>query len=180
MTTDRAIIALPRLDGESAKAHAAKVRYVTMGEGRSLEKVRVQSEGIAGATKRLATLEDWSSRYDWQAAARQYDETIQFLTLQEAAQEYRADLKAHRDKARKAGSDLYAVAQALLIQCGRAVQGQRIEGKDGKTYTIPAMELTPSTLSTVVKALQTALDLEAQALRIDDLLPRLATNDDSE
>lgn len=174
-----ATIELPRRteDGESARAHEMRVAYATMGPGRSLEKLR-QKYGKSAAY--IRQLEEWSSQYGWVESARQYDEQQVFLTIQEASASYRRDLEAHREKAMRAGSDLFTVAQALLVQCGRAIRGERIEGKDGKTYVIPAMELTPSTLATVTRAMTTALDLEAHALRIAELLPRLTDESDSQ
>jgi hypothetical protein len=170
-----ATIEIPRLPDESSRAYEARVRYVTMGPERSIDKVAHQ-RGIKTGS-RSTTLLEWSRQYGWVESARQYDEQQAFLTIQEAAATYRKDLEEHRAKTMKAGGDLFTVAQALLVQCGRAIRGQQIEGKDGKLYTIPAMELTPTTLATAARALTTALDLEAHALRIADLLPKLSTDE---
>lgn len=159
---------------ESARAKAAKTAYITMGPERSLEKVGQKY------AKSVPLLKRWSALYNWQEEARRWDDQQLFIARQMAGDAYRRDLEAHREKAMRAGSDLFTVAQALLVQCGRAIRGERIEGKDGKTYIIPAMELTPSTLTTVTRALTTALDLEAHALRIADLLPRLTDESDSQ
>lgn len=66
--------------GETARAHTAFLDYVRLGPGRSLRKLcqgyRGQSEGEAGAetppTRRLATLEVWSVRFEWQARLLAY------------------------------------------------------------------------------------------------------------
>jgi hypothetical protein len=174
---DTLSVTIPQENDETARAYAARVIYLTMGPSRSLEKIRGQSVGNVRVTNRLATLEEWSVRYNWVESSRRYDQILSDITIQEAAATYRKDLEEHRAKTMKAGGDLFTVAQALLVQCGRAIRGQQIEGKDGKLYTIPAMELTPTTLATAARALTTALDLEAHALRIADLLPKLSTDE---
>jgi hypothetical protein len=166
-----ATIEIPRLPDESSRAYEARVSYVTMGPARSIDAVTQKWN------KSRSLFARWSEQYGWVDSARLYDEQQAFLTIQEAAATYRKDLEEHRTKTMKAGGDLFTVAQALLVQCGRAIRGQQIEGKDGKLYTIPAMELTPTTLATAARALTTALDLEAHALRIADLLPKLSTDE---
>lgn len=163
---------IPRLDGETPRAYAARVEYLTAGAGRSLEKLR-QSIGM----RSVRYLEVWSTRYRWVEHARRYDETLAGLAAQDAATKYRAELEEHRTRYAKTGKDLHAVAAALLAQLGRAVYGQTIKGADGNTYTIPAIELTAGTITQVSRAITTAADLEAHALRIAELLPRLTTDE---
>lgn len=180
MTSPLPQIDIPRMEGETARAYAARVEYITAGEGRSIDKLLDQKR--IKSVSRSSTLLHWSAKYGWVESARQYDNTLATLKAQHAAQAelsaYREALESHRTRYQKAGQDLHTVASALLTQCARAIKGERIEGKDGKIYTIPAMELTPTSLSTAMRALTTAADLEAHALRIADLLPRL--NHDSE
>lgn len=174
-------IELPRLPDESARAYAARVEYVTMGAGRSLEKLRVQSGGKAGIPRRFNTLAEWSARYDWAGSARQYDEQIAYITIQEAQAKYRTDLEAHRKKASDAGQALYAVAGQLITAINKALAGPRkIRDKDGKEYTLHSIDLNANTFSIAARAMQAALDLEAHALAVDVLLPKLGQADDSE
>lgn len=170
MTTP--VTTVPRLDDESTRAHAAKIVYVTMGPQRSLEAVG-QKLG-----KSKALMERWSVAHDWAATARAWDDQQAAAALAQAAEQYARDLEAHRARAKRSADELYAVAAGLLQQCARAVRGQTIEGKDGKLYTIPAMELTPATFGTAMRGLLAALDLEAHALGVDKLLPTLGGNDE--
>ena len=178
MTTDTLTIEIPKIENETPRAFAARAEYLTMGAGRSLDKLR-QKHGKTTASY-TRQLEDWSAKYGWQKSASEYDRMLADIAAQQHADAYRRDLEAYRDKALKAGRDLFTVAQALLIQCSRAIQGQQIEGKDGKVYTIPAMELTPTTLATASRALLQALDIEAHALRVADILPQLTEAHDGE
>ena len=68
----------------------------------------------------------------------------------------------------------HAIASGLLAQCARAIRGEVVIDKDGKAHTIPAMELTPASLRVAMQALTIAADLEAHALRLGELLPRLS------
>lgn len=172
MTTTPPAITIPRHEGESARAYAARVEYVTAGPGRSIDKVGQQRGNKKATPSGLITR--WSSTYGWVKSAEQYDNTLATLHAQQAGQRYLEELEDHRARYQKAGKDLYATATGLLGQCVRAIRGEAIKGEDGKTYLIPAMELTPATLSTVLRALTTAADLEAHALRLGELLPKLS------
>lgn len=175
-------IEIPRLPEETNRAYSARVEYLTLGAGRSFDRLldRPQSATIAPPTKRRDTLVDWSVRYNWQEHARRYDETLASLAAQAHSEQYRKDLEEHRARYQKAGRDLHAVAQGLMGTLAQSIRGRSIEGKDGKVYTIPAMEMTPNTLAIAARALTIAADLEAHALRIADILPSLTDGHDSE
>lgn len=171
--TNPTTIELPRIEGESARAYAARVEYVTMGAGRSLERLveRAQSAPKARLTQRLATLKEWSAQYGWVDSARQYDEQVSYLTIQDAADKHRADLEDHRKKAMDAGRSLYGVAGQMLQQLNVALANPRqIKGEDGKVYVLHGIEMTSATLTTVARALTMALDLSAHALGVDTVL----------
>lgn len=165
----------PRLPGETPRAYSSRLAYLLLGPGRSLAKLveRAQSEPGASPTKRLATLKKWCAEFDWTDWAAQYDHALAANAARAQAAEYQRQLEAHRDRARKTGEELYTAARALLQQCMRAVRGQVIRGEDGREYSIPAMELTPATFSTAMRGLLMALDMEAHALGLDELLPTL-------
>jgi hypothetical protein len=171
--TNPTTIELPRLENESARAYAARVEYVTMGAGRSLETIG-QKLG-----KSKALMERWSSKYGWVSSAEKYDADVSYITVQDAADKYVTDLEAHRKKASDAGAALYAVAGQLIKQINTALANpKKIKGEDGKWYTLHGVDLTANTFSIAARAMQTALDLEAHALNLDRLLPSLT--DDSE
>ncbi len=163
---------VPRLEQESARAHAMKVAYVTMGPERSLEKIRQKYSKNASYLRQLA---EWSTQYDWAATARAWDDQQAALALADASAQYRADLEDHRKRYGDAGKALYQVAAQLLKQLSQLAgqQPRVIEGKDGKMYKIPGIELTPATLTVASRAMTIAADLEAHALRIGDILPKL-------
>lgn len=158
-------IELPRLDGERAERYEARVIYVTMGAARSLEAVR-QKIGKRSARR----LEMWSAEDHWTDHARQYDDQVAYLTVQEAAAQYQEDLKSFRVKYGKAGDDLHKVASAMLSLFARYLQGKTIEDKNGVKHVIPAVEMNANTLGQIKAALQAAADLEALALRVEHLL----------
>lgn len=165
-------IAIPRLEGESSRAYAARVEYVTAGPQRDLRTLAQKLD------KSLTIIGRWSSHYDWVEHARRYDDTLAGMVAQEAADAYRADLEAHRKKAMEAGQGLYAVAGQLLKKLNSALASPRqVEGADGKLYTLHGIDFNAAVLTTVSRALQTALDLEAHALGVDRLLPSLEADD---
>jgi hypothetical protein len=165
-------ITLPTLEGETPKAYQARVRYLMLGERRTLDAVAQE------LSKSRSLIARWSERYGWYELAQQYDQSMAGLAARRAAQAYLDDLEAHRERTKRVAGDLYTVAAGLLAQCSRAIKGQTIEGRDGKTYTIPKMELTPASLATATRGLMAALELEAHALDLDKLLPSLTEGGD--
>ena len=77
-----------RQSNESAKAYEAARTYFEMGASRSLEVVRRK----LGKSKEIC--ERWSSKYDWVARARAYDDHQQ--ELQEKAREKAAEIEAEK------------------------------------------------------------------------------------
>jgi hypothetical protein len=173
------ISTIERLPDESARAYRARVEYVTMGPGRSLDKLRAQSGHKAGIPNRRSTLAGWSTRFDWQATAVGWDNQQAAAIAQAKADEYRQKIEAHREKAEQAGDALFTVAGQLIKAVNQALAGPRkIKGEDGKVYTVHAIELNANTFSIAAKAMQVALDLKAHSLGIERLIPLL--DDDSE
>ena len=128
-----------------------------MGAGRSMERLlaRPQSATNAPPTKRLETLKEWSVRFGWVESARQYDEQVSYVAVQEAAEQYRADLADYRKRYGEMGKALLGVSAKLLTKLNR---------------TVETLALEPSTLNLITNAAKTAADLEALALRIEHLL----------
>jgi hypothetical protein len=171
---DTALSIIPRLDDETPRAHAAKVAYVTAGPGRSLDKLRQQI-----GNRSVRYLEQWSARFDWAATARAWDDQQAAAVARDASDAYRADLEAHRKVSMDTGKVLHAVASNLLSQVNNALTSpRRIEGKDGKWYTLHGVELTSNSLAVASRAMLAALDLQAHALGVDRILTGLT--DDSE
>lgn len=168
-------ITLPRHEGESARAYEARVAYAEMGAQRSTAKVAQK----LGKSKTL--MDRWSERHGWAATARQWDDGMVFITLQEAAARHRDDLEQHRTRYLQAADDLYQIASALLKQHSHAIAGRRIvEADTGKVYYIPAMKLDSATLGAAIKGLTTAADLAAHALDIPRLQAALTAQEGGE
>lgn len=156
--SNKLTIEVPRLDGETPRAYAARVEYLTMGAQRSIDKVAYQKGIKAGS--RSSTLLEWSRQFNWVEHAARYDQALAAVAVAEHAEQYRQELEEHRQRYQKAGQALYGVAISMLSQLRAA-----------------PVEYTPAALSTIARALTTAGDLEAHALRIADLLPKLDRHD---
>lgn len=161
-------IELPRIEGESARAYAARVEYVTMGPQRSLE---ILSQKY---TKNIQLFKKWSAQYGWVESAKKYDSDMAYITVNEAAERHRADLEAHRKEAMDSGRVLLQLANGLAKTLSDALQQPRIiEGKDGKKYTLHKVVADAATLTTIGRAYTAALDLKAHALGVESLLAQL-------
>lgn len=168
-------ITLPRIDGESSRAYAARIEYITAGPNRDLRTIAQK------LNKSLTIVGRWSSQYGWVEEAAKYDQTVYTLAAQDASDKYRADLEKHREEAREAGHALYAVSGQLIKAINQALAGpKKIKGEDGKIYTIHNIELNANTFSIAARGMQTALDLKAHALGVDKLLPSLEAEDQSD
>jgi hypothetical protein len=166
-TTDTATTTvIPRLEGESNRAYEMRVRYVTMGPGRSIDKVGQQS-----SDKRAAGhIQRWASQFDWAATARAWDDQRAAEVSAAAADSYRRELEDHRERYGKAGKALHNLAAAYLNKLA-----QRIKDLDSSEIKAGRLALD---VRTAAAALQIAGDLEAHALRVADLLPKLDSGDD--
>ncbi len=153
--------------------HRCACAYFGMGAERSQEAV---SQKLAKSRQLLSR---WSAQHGWTERAREYDAALAKEASAAHTARYLADLEAHRKRSMEAGSALYTVAGQLIKQLNYALsQPRKIEGKDGKTYTIHSVELNANTFAVAARGITAALDLEAHALGIDKLLPELG--DDSE
>ncbi len=162
--------ALRRLPHEPARAHGRLVKYAALGPGRSLARIAAQIAADEGAPDDVGKLsakrrqvERWSSAWDWQKRVTAYDDALTVQVARDNARHYRAELEDHRVRYGGAGKVLYNVAGSLLERFRRNPE---------------EVELTPQALAVVVRALTTAADLEAHALGLDQLLPRLSGDED--
>jgi hypothetical protein len=145
---------IERLPDESARAFRARTEYVMMGPDRSLDKLRQRIGKSAAYTRQL---EEWSSRYDWGATARAWDDQQAASALHQASEAYRADLADYRKRYGDMGKALYRSAAKML---------RKINAK----LDDPKTELGAGALLTALNAAKTAADLEALALRVENLL----------
>lgn len=155
--TNTTTIEIPKQAGERAERYEARTLYLTMGANRSQEHVAQK----LGKSRQL--IGRWSAEDGWAEQASNYDQTLANLAARAHAAQYQEDLKEHRERYQKAGKALYGVATQMLASLQKSQS---------------SIEYTPAALSVIARALTTAGDLEAHALRVADLLPRLT--DDSE
>lgn len=145
-----------QLPNESAKAYEAACVYFGMGADRSQEAV---SQTLA---KSRQIISRWSAQHQWVDRSRQYDAAVQQDVAAQRTAQYLADVKDHQQRYRDTGKALHNVGVRLLRRFANEID---------------SMELTPNSLAVLVKALTTAGDLEAHALALDELLPRLEGNE---
>ena len=171
MTTAPAI-EIPRLPNERNERYEARTAYLVAGADRDLRSVAQKFN------KSVSLIARWSAADRWGDLSQDYDNTLATIAAQRHAQQYLADLEENRARYGKAGKRLYNAASVLLTACEQAIAGKVIKGEDGVTYAIPAMKITPMALAVAMRALTVAADLEAHALRVADLLPRLTGEGD--
>jgi hypothetical protein len=93
--------AFERLDGESAKAYSAFCVYRDLGSERSLQKA---AEIVYGSGAKRGQLERWSSKFDWVARCRTYDDWKEMLVqsaIAEREQQAAGDVAAREAKLRE-------------------------------------------------------------------------------
>jgi hypothetical protein len=163
--------ALAQRDGETAKAHAAFLDYVLMGPGRSLRKLYAKYRGRTeigpGAekppTRRLATLSEWSVKYDWQERLTAYQEERD-RREQEA---WEARRKAVREADWEAGEALRDLAADILAETPNFLKTTRrlVKGKGGQ----PDREVITVgiEIAALIKALELASKLQALAAGVE-------------
>jgi hypothetical protein len=158
-------IEIPRLDGETSAAYAARLAYLVAGPNRSLAKICGQVVGNSRVSNRLGTLETWSSRFHWADSARRYDDHVASLMLQQAAQAHREAIEQHRIDAMDLSGRLLRLGRDMIDALGAQVD---------------ALEYKPADLSAAVKALVTGLDIRAHALDLPRLLASIEVDTDDD
>lgn len=143
----------PQLPNESSQAYEAACLYFGMGADRSQEAV---SDKLAKSRQLLSR---WSAQHNWIERARQYDADVAEDIAAEHTRRYLADLEDHKTRYAQAGKVLFALAQKLARRFNDEIDG---------------LEITPNTLAVLNRTYQVAGDLEAHALGVEQLLPKLA------
>lgn len=146
-----------QLPTESPQAYQAACEYFSMGVERSQEDVARK------LSKSRQLMGRWSAQHDWVERAAEYDQAMQDEAAQERTKRYLADLEDHRTRYQQAGRALYQVAGKLLKRMDREVDN---------------LDLTPAALGILLRAFTTAGDMEAHALNLDELMPKLTGDGD--
>jgi hypothetical protein len=150
-------IELPQYENESPQAYEARVLFVTMGINRTIRKV---AEKLG---KHPSALGRWSMLHGWLECAKQYDETVLNLEVQQRSHEYRQAIAAHRSEAIEVGDELLVLGRSMAKEIMQRMSKMRYK---------------PSDLQTAVKAILYGMDLKAHALELDRLLERDTTDGD--
>lgn len=154
--SDKPRIELPRYDGESAQAYAARVDYVTAGPKRSYIATGERYK------KALTQINRWGSRFKWVECAEQYDNAVYSVEISARTQDYAQSIAAHRSTALTVGDELVTMGRALAQQI---------------TSRLDIMDYKPSDLQTAVKAILYGMDLKAHALELDRVLEKSSDED---
>jgi len=152
MTTETPTIEIPRLDGESSRAYDARVRYITMGPQRSIDKVSgAQKDG----KRSVRYVFGWSERFNWVDHARRYDDAVASLFISRATSEYQQQLEQQRQQAFSLGTEMLDAARAMLAD----IMARRQQ-----------MDYRPGDLAIVAKVAMAGLEARSHALNIDRLM----------
>jgi hypothetical protein len=156
MVKNETTITLPRLDNESAPRYQARTEYILMGADRSLDHVAQK------LSKSSQLLKRWSAEDGWVELAAQHDQTVYTVAAQAQSDAYRADLADYRKRYGEMGKALYQASGLLLKRVIAQAQ---------------SMDVGVGTLTLITNAAKTAADLEALALRVEDLLQSERSSD---
>ena len=160
--------ALTRRDGETTKGHAAFIDYALMGPGRSLRKLcdryRGQKDGEPGAEKppttRVATLEEWSAKHEWQKRIAAWDKERQQVEQAHIDTRRRALLEANWETGealRGLAADILAQAPNFLKTTRKLVKGH--EGQPDREVITLGIDI-----AAMLKALALANEFQQQAV----------------
>lgn len=158
---------LAQRDGETKKAHQAFIDYALMGPGRSLRKLCARYRGQAGdeagtekpPTRRLTTLGEWSSTYDWQKRIEAWNTEQQ--QVDQAQWEERR--RAIREADWEAGEALRELAGDILAQAPQFLKTTRRLVKGSKGQPDREVITVGIDIGAMLKALAQASDLQRQA-----------------
>ncbi len=143
-----------RQPGESAKAFEAFDLYCKMGEERSVRKVAQK------LTKSDTIIKRWSSQWNWVSRARDYDNELKRLELQEQKKAYKTMQKRQIGMAIQLQKKAYEALQNLPIE--------EMTPKDIKEFMKLGAEMERANMN--IAALEQALD-ENDDTTIDIYLP---------
>jgi hypothetical protein len=149
-------IELPQYENETIQAYEARVLYVCMGPERSILKAAEQ------LGKHRSQLGRWSMLHGWIECAKQYDEMMASIQIQQKSAEYRAQISEHRQQAMVLGGELMDMGRAMATEIMQRMSN---------------MHYKPSDLQTAVKAILYGMDMRAHALELDRILEQDSSGD---
>lgn len=146
-------------------------RYRLMGPSRTIEATH---DGDAKESKGKRPSRHWyeaAKTYEWQRRAEAWDASLRDEARRVAEEAYRGQLDKHRDNAVR-------LAQATMNNTVRILQltSDRLKAVGEGKEVIP-LKLLPGLINAAAKAGETALNSEAQALAVDQLLRQMEASD---
>jgi hypothetical protein len=145
-----------QLPTESAKAYAAFVAYCELGTQRSHEAVGQK----LGKSRQI--INRWSAQHRWQERVRAYDAAIAAERAEILRQQRREEIERLRTTSQADADSLRKLARGLGTRLGASI-GQLEAG------AIEPQHMA-SMLRTIAQSLETATNLDAAALGIDEVL----------
>jgi hypothetical protein len=148
-----------QLPNESPRAYAAFAAYAEMGSQRSLEKVQQKYDK---STSYIRVLARWSAQHRWQERVREYDAAIAAERAELLRQQRRAEIERLRGDSQADAANLRKLARGLSCQLDQAIA--HLETGDIEPRHMAGI------LRTIAQALETATNLDAAALGVDEAL----------
>lgn len=150
---------LARMSQETSLAYDAFMIFFKLGHRRTYG---AAADEIG---KSVQQVRDWASKYQWKDRLLAYDALVAREAQRRATENFLRDVQEHRDRYRQTGRELHAVARQLLAKIAKMIDNDELT-------------ITTSTITQVIKAFETAAELEAHSLSLDRLLPMLDYEED--
>jgi transposase len=148
-----------QLPNESAKAYAAFVAYCETGTQRSVRDVAQKLD------KSSTIIGRWSAQHRWQERVRAYDAAIAAERAEILRQQRREEIERLRTLAQADAENLRKLARGLGARLAQAID--QVEAAAIEPQHMASM------LRTIAQSLETATNLDAAALGIDEVLAYL-------
>jgi hypothetical protein len=148
-----------QLPNESPRAYAAFAAYAEMGSQRSLEKVQQKYDK---STSYIRVLARWSAQHRWQERVREYDAAIAAERAELLRRQRAAEIERLRSDSQADAANLRKLARGLSYQLDQAIA--HLETGDIEPRHMAGI------LRTIAQALETATNLDAAALGVDEVL----------
>jgi len=84
-----------RLEGESSKAHRARITYLLLGPQRSIARAAQTIREREPNNTDIRLFGEWSTNFKWTAQAEDYDSAVAYLAACQELDTYLADVEAY-------------------------------------------------------------------------------------
>ena len=160
-------MAFPQLPGEPADAYSQLLIHRDLGPGRLFRK----TAELAGCSE--STLRRRSEQWKWKQRLEAYDASLLSQISSQGRdvtlESHQQSLEAFRQEQLQRAQRMASLAEGMLILAMRSLQQQLEEGE-----MLRGREL-PTVLSAAVKAVEAAMNIEATALGVSELLTQVGS-----